>query len=175
MLSEPAVWGWLPSAWLLFLLLWKVFFLKTCLPINRPEDLLVGELTNTEVLLWGQSTGLRGVSANPKVPSSLSWSHALHRSELETGPHRGCSSLQVQNLALPVILVEKVKTQETEKQHLYDWRCDSIHKMPRKAIPWFSFLNLRASDVWTCTMYQPRMPLCGKFPTKSYFSVFLTS
>lgn len=127
MLSEPAVWGCLPSACLLFLSLWKVFFLKTCLPINRPEDLLVGELMHTEVLLWGQGTGPRLVSANPKVPSSPNWSpcpllqYALHRSGPETGPHRGCSSLQIQNLAFPVILVEKVKTQETEKQHLYLW------------------------------------------------------
>ena len=42
MLSEPAVWGCLPSGCLLFLLLWTVLFLKACLPISRPEDLLGG-------------------------------------------------------------------------------------------------------------------------------------
>lgn len=102
---------------------WRLVYLSTGQKICWLGSSLT-LLMHIEVLLWGQGTGPRLVSANPKVLSSPNRSphpllqHALHRSGPKIGPHRGCSSLQIQNLALPVILVEKVKTQETEKQHL---------------------------------------------------------
>lgn len=143
MLSEPAVWGCLPSACLLFLLTNGKFFLKACLAIEARRSAGFGAQSHSAdahrspAMAGQRRRGLRPGEVKLQLLPTQRHRHPLGetlvlcsvpppllgRKQDLTGAL--ISSNSVQNLALPVILFEKIRGHSRLENNIfiYDWRC----------------------------------------------------